>query len=234
MRRSGAGSGDLWPRPRGTPRRPLACASSGVEVEVELLLREPGGGDALRDRGHPEVAEDLRHHVCLLDDGCDLHPSAALGAGEDVDMAKPASRATPHRCARFFPWSAAEAASPRRPQVLSRPAEGSSLNLICRRRRFVRRRDRRVRSGRFRPFDPHQTGVRCASAGERASCSAGPDPKSGRILSIRSARQRLCPATLGTVARRIDAACAHGSARARMPGPKQANASPRPGQQLRQ
>ena len=34
MRTSGAGSGDLWP---------LACVSSGVEVEVELSLWEPGG-----------------------------------------------------------------------------------------------------------------------------------------------------------------------------------------------
>ena len=52
-------------------------------------------------------------------------------------------------------------------------------------RRFLRRRPRRVRSGRFRPFDPDQTGVRCASADEWASCSAGPDPKSGLHLPVR-------------------------------------------------
>ena len=67
------------------------------------------------DRGHHEVAEDLRHHVWLLDDGGDLHPSAATDRTDwgpfqtvvvDGDRAGETGKLTrrSRRCAEIGGW----------------------------------------------------------------------------------------------------------------------------------
>ena len=60
-------------------------------------------GDALGDRRHPEVPEDLRHHVRLIDDGENLHPAAALGAGKNVDLKNPLQERRPIDARGFVP-----------------------------------------------------------------------------------------------------------------------------------
>ena len=60
-------------------------------------------GDALGDRRHPEVREDLRHHVRLIDDGENLHPAAALGAGQNVDLKNSLQERRPIDARGFVP-----------------------------------------------------------------------------------------------------------------------------------
>ncbi len=72
-------------RPLGIPTRDRVVQMA-AKLVLEPIFEEDFHSTSFGNGWHAEVLEDLCHHVGLLDDGENLHPTATCGAGEDVDL----------------------------------------------------------------------------------------------------------------------------------------------------